>query len=69
MLHYAPSVAGHIINACAMLYNICVRGGISLGEPVERDSEMFNTTGTQRGENLQSEAARVRNSVREQLMG
>lgn len=68
VLHYEPGVAGEIINACAMLHNICLREGVVMEEAVECDTEMFDTTDTQAsGENPRSAAARIRDRVARQF--
>lgn len=67
MLHYAPSVAGEIINACAMLHNICLSEGVALDEIVT-DSEMFDTAGVQGdGDDHRSAGARIRDRICRQL--
>lgn len=37
MLEYAPTKTGHIINACAVLHNVCMKNGIEEPEPESDD--------------------------------
>ncbi|XP_064486033.1 putative nuclease HARBI1 [Ornithodoros turicata] len=66
-LHYSPSVAGKIINSCAILHNICLREGVELEDPPEIDSEMFDTHSQADQEETRAGGARVRDRVRSQL--
>lgn len=38
VLHYSPSVAAHIINACVVLHNMCIEAGVP--EPQDEDEDI-----------------------------
>lgn len=44
-LHYAPEMAGLIINACAILHNMCINSELTIELDVEADDLPFNTPG------------------------
>ncbi|XP_064476188.1 putative nuclease HARBI1 [Ornithodoros turicata] len=71
VLHYAPSVVGQIVNACAILHNICLSEGLRLEDEIEGDSGMFDTltNHNEREENSRSAGARVLDHVARQLTG
>jgi hypothetical protein len=39
MLRYHPHKAGVIINACCVLHNICIKGGVPLDEELVQDAD------------------------------